>query len=71
MSKKQHETFWNNLEQARNNLKWPTVSKKQPEMTYNQQEITWNDLQRTDCNIKEPLYMKNNELEGSNITKKQ
>ena len=32
-------TTWNNLQQTRNDLKWPTT-------TYNKQEMTWNDLQQ-------------------------
>ena len=69
--KKRPETTWNNLQQARNDMKRPTVSKKQSEATYNKQGTTWNDLQRTDSNFMEPLYLKNNQLEGANATKKQ
>ena len=32
--------IWNNLQQAKNDLKGPTASKKQPETTYNEQEMT-------------------------------
>ena len=41
-SKKQSETTWNNLQQARNNLKRPTMS-KWLEATYNKQEMTWKE----------------------------
>ena len=57
---------WNNLQLAKNNLKWPqttywpTMSKKQTERTYKKQEMTWNNLQRTDSNFMEPIYLKNN-----------
>ena len=70
-SKKQPETTWNNLEQERNDMKRPTVSKKQPETIYNNEGTTWNNLHRTDCYFMEPVYVKNNQLEGSNATKKQ
>ena len=40
-------------------------------MTYNEQEMTYNDLQRTDSSFMEPLYLKNNQLEGFSITKNQ
>ena len=36
----------NDLQQARNNLKRPTTSKKWLETTYNEPETTWNDLQQ-------------------------
>ena len=51
-------------------MKRPAVSKKQAETIYSKQETTWNDLQRTDSNFLEPLYLKCNPLEGSNVTKK-
>ena len=47
----------------------PIVSKKQTEMICNKQGSTWNDLHRTDSKFMEPLYLKNNKLEGSNVTK--
>ena len=37
----------------------------------NKDDTTWYDLQRTDSNFMEPLYLKNNQLGGSNIKKKQ
>ena len=37
-------TTWNNLELARNDLKWPTA-------TYNEQETTWNFPQRVRHNL--------------------
>ena len=40
-------TTWNNLELARNDLKWPTA-------TYNEQETTCNDLKRSIANKKRP-----------------
>ena len=52
------ETTWNDLKWARNNLKQPTTSKKQPETTYNKQETTWNDLQRARDNLKWPTASK-------------
>ena len=52
------ETNWNNLQQARNNLKWLTTSKKRPEMTYNEQETTWNDLQQARNDLKWPVMSK-------------
>ena len=42
----EQETTWNDLQQARYDLKQPATSKKQPETTYNEQETTWNDLQQ-------------------------
>ena len=47
------------------------MSKKQPETTYNKQKTTWKDLQRTDSKFMESLDLKKNQLEGSNVTKKQ
>ena len=47
------------------------MSQKRPQMIYNKQGTTWNNLHRTDSNFMEPLYLKNNQLEGSNVTKKQ
>ena len=70
-SKKQPETTWNSLEEERQNMMRPIVSKKQSEMICNKQGSTWNDLHRTDSKFMEPLYLKNNKLEGSNVTKKQ
>ena len=52
-------------------MKRPTVSKKRPKTIYNKQETTWNDLQKTDSNFMKPLYLKNNQLERSIVTKKQ
>ena len=47
-------------------------------MTYREQETSWkdlkqarNDLQKTGSNFMEALYLKNNQLEGSSVTKKQ
>ena len=48
----------------------PTTTKKRPETSYNDQETTYNDLQRTGSSFMEPLYLKNNQLEGLNNTKK-
>ena len=66
----EQETTWNDLKQLR-------TSKKLPERTYHEQ-MTWsnlqqarNDLKRTDSKIMEPLYLKNNQLEGCNVRKKQ
>ena len=66
----EQETAWNDLKQLR-------TSKKLPERTYHEQ-MTWsnlqqarNDLKRTDSKIMEPLYLKNNQLEGCNVRKKQ
>ena len=39
-------------------MKQPTTSKEHPE-------------KGTDANFMDPLYLKNNKLEGSNVTKKQ
>ena len=47
------------------------MNKKRPETTYNEHEATWKDLEKTDSNFMEPLYLKNNQLEGSNVKKKQ
>ena len=41
-----------------NDLKLPTTSKKQPEMTYNEQETVWNDLQQARNNLKQPTKSK-------------
>ena len=41
------------------------------ETIFNEQNTTWNDLQGTDSDFEETLYLKNNQLEGFNITKKQ
>ena len=60
-----------NLERARNDMKRPTVSKKRPKTIYNKQETTWNNLQKTDSNFMKLLYLKNNQLERSIVTKKQ
>ena len=62
------EATWNNLQRARNDLKWPTVIKKWPETTY-KQGTTRNNLQRTHSNFMEPLYLKNNRLEDSQFHK--
>ena len=70
-SKKQPKMTWDNLQQERNDMKWPTVSKKRPETIYRKQVTTWKDLQGTDSNFMEPLNLKNNQLEGSNVTKKR
>ena len=67
----EQETTWNDLQWARNNLKRPEVNKKRPETTYNKQETTWKDLQRTIYNFIEPLYLKNNQLEDSNVPNTQ
>ena len=68
---KRTQTTWNNLEQARNHMKRPTLSKKRNGTTHNKQERTWNDLQRTDSNFMERLFLKTKQVEGSNVTKKQ
>ena len=65
------KTTWNDLEQETNDMKQPTVSQKRPKTIYSKQGTTWNDLHRTNSNFMEPLCLKNNQLEGSNITKKQ
>ena len=54
-----------------NGLKQPRVSKKRHETTDSEQETTRNDLQKTDSNFMESLYLKNNQLEGSDVTNKQ
>ena len=51
-------TTWNDLQRARNNLKWPTTSKKRPETTYNEQKISWDDLQWARNNLKRPTTSK-------------
>ena len=63
-SKKRFETTGNGLKQ-------PRVSKKRHETTDSEQETTRNDLQKTDSNFMESLYLKNNQLEGSDVTNKQ
>ena len=52
------ESTWNNLQQARNDLKWPTTSKKWLEMTYNEQETTWNNLEWARNDMKRPTVSK-------------
>ena len=78
---KRPETTYNDRQRARNDVKRPTMKKKQSETTWSDSEMTWNnlqqtrknlkDLQRTDSNFMEPFYLKSNQLEGSNGTKKQ
>ena len=70
-SRNEQEMTWNNLQRARNDLERPTVSKKRPTTTYKKEETIWNGLQRTDSNFMERLYLKNNQLERSNVRKKQ
>ena len=70
-NKKQPESTWDSLEQEGNYMKRLTVSKKRPETIYNKQVTTWKDLHGTDSNFMEALYLKNNQLKGSNVTKKQ
>ena len=79
-SKKWLETTYNEQETTWNDLEQPRARKKRHEATYWEQETTWNDLQQARVNLKqpalnsnliEPLHLKNNQLEGSNVTKKQ
>ena len=44
---------WNDLQQARNDLNWPTTSKTQPTMTIptTSKEKMWNDQQQADIQI--------------------
>ena len=49
---KQPEMTWNDLQQARNDLKPPTANKKRSqETTYSEQETTWNDPQPVRHNL--------------------
>ena len=40
----EHETRYNDLQRAKNDLKSPTASKKGPEMTQNELDTIYNDL---------------------------
>ena len=53
-----HGTIWDDLNQARNDLKQPTTSKKYLKTTYNKQETTWNKLEWARNNLKRPTIIK-------------
>ena len=71
MNKKRPETTYNEQEMTWNDMEQPSAIKKRHETTQGEQKTAWNDLQRTDSKFMELLYLKNNQLEGSNVTKKQ
>ena len=41
---KRPETTWNDLQRARNDMKWPLTRKKRPETTHNEKDTTYNHL---------------------------
>ena len=52
------KTIWKDLQQARSNLKQPTMSKKWLETTYNEHKTTWNNLPFARNNLKRPTTSK-------------
>ena len=51
-------TSWNELQWARNDLKWTTTIKKRSETAYNKQDTIWNDLQRARNDLKQTTTTK-------------